>query len=144
MPDDLEAVWQELRRRFAAREASDIARVAAVAGLVGGEGCLVRRLLAYFGEVQGRDCGHCGPCAGDPVARLTRAHAVVPFSAEELRALHAAHPRALSGPRPLARFCCGISSPALAAAKLARHQRFGAAVETPFAEVLAAAEGALA
>ncbi len=144
VPDDLEAVWQELRRRFAAREASDIARVAAVAGLVGGEGCLVRRLLAYFGEVQGRDCGHCGPCAGDPVARLTRAHAVVPFSAEELRALHAAHPRALSGARPLARFCCGISSPALAAAKLARHQRFGAAVETPFAEVLAAAEGALA
>ncbi len=143
VPEDSAAVWSELRRRFAARESSDIARVTAVAGLVGGEGCLVRRLLAYFGEDHGRDCGHCGSCAGDAVARLTRAQVAVPFTDEEFRALHAAHPRALGGARALARFCCGISSPALAAAKLARHPRFGAAVETPFAVVLAAATAAL-
>ncbi len=143
VPDDLTAVWQELRRRFAARESSDIARVAAVAALVGGDGCLVRRLLAYFGEDHGRDCGHCGPCAGDAPARLVRVSGGFSGADEELRALAAAHPRALGSARQMARLLCGISSPALAAAKLTRHPRFGSAVETPFADVMQAAEAAL-
>ena len=143
VPDDLTAVWQELRRRFAARERSDIARVAAVAALVGGAGCLVRRLLAYFGEEHGRDCGHCGPCAGDAPARLVRASGGFAGSGDELRALQTAHPRALGSARQMARFLCGISSPALAAAKLTRHPHFGAAVATPFADVMQAAEAAL-
>ena len=143
VPEDLAAVWHELRRRFSVRESSDIARVAAVAGLVGGEGCLVRRLLAYFGEEHGRGCGHCGLCAGEVRAVLERAAAAVPFTADELRALCAEHPRALSGARPLARFCCGLSSPALATAKLTRHPRFGAAGEAPFTQVLEATKSAL-
>jgi ATP-dependent DNA helicase RecQ len=143
VPDDLTAVWQELRRRFAARESSDIARVAAVAALVGGEGCLVRRLLAYFGEDHGRDCGHCGPCAGDAPARLVRVSGEFSGAGEELRALRAAHPRALGSARQMARWLCGISSPALAAAKLTRHPRFGSAGETPFASVMEAVDAAL-
>ena len=143
VPDDRPAVWGELRRRFAARESSDIARVAAVAALVGGEGCLVRRLLAYFGEDHGRDCGHCGPCAGDAPARLVRVSGEFSGAGEELRALRAAHPRALGSARQMARWLCGISSPALAAAKLTRHPRFGSAGETPFADVMRAADAAL-
>ncbi|MBI4621794.1 MAG: ATP-dependent DNA helicase RecQ [Verrucomicrobia bacterium] len=144
VPDDLGGVWRELRRRFAARESSDIARVAAVAGLAGGKGCLVRRLLGYFGEELGHDCGHCGPCAGDPPAVLKRGHAAVAFSSAELNALRGEHPRALDGARPMARFLCGISSPALVAAKLTRHPRFGSAAEVPFAVVMEAAKAALA
>ena len=143
VPDDLTAVWGELRRRFAARESSDIARVAAVAALVGGEGCLVRRLLAYFGEDHGRDCGHCGPCAGDAPARLVRVSGEFSGAGEELRALRAAHPRALGSARQMVRWLCGISSPALAAAKLTRHPRFGSAGETPFASVMEAVDAAL-
>ena len=142
VPDDLAAVWRELRRRFALREASDIARVAGVAELVGGEGCLVRRLLNYFGEELGRDCGHCGPCAGDPRAMLTRTHAAVAFSSDEIAALRAEHPRALGSGRQVARFLCGIASPALATAKLTRHPRFGSAAASPFASVLEAVEEA--
>jgi ATP-dependent DNA helicase RecQ len=44
----------------------------------------------------------------------------------------------------MARFLCGISSPALAAARLTRHPRFGSAGETPFADIMQAAEAALA
>ena len=143
VPDDLTAEWQELRRRFATRESSDIARVAGVAGLAGGEGCLVRRLLGYFGEDLGHDCGHCGPCAGDPPVRLTRAHAAVALSREELNALRTEQPRALASARQLARFLCGITSPAIAAAKLTRHPRFGAVADAPFAVVMAAAQAAL-
>ena len=144
VPDDLAAVWHELRRRFAAREASDIARVAGVARLVGGEGCLVRRLLGYFGEERGHDCGHCGPCAGDPHVVLERAQAEIAFSPTEIEALRAEYPRALGGARQIARFLCGIASPALAAAKLTRHPRFGCAVEAPFAAVMQSAKAGLA
>ena len=83
VPEDLAAVWHELRRRFAVRESSDIARVAAVAALVGSA-------------------------------------------------------------RQLARFLCGIASPALSTAKLTRHPLCGAAGEVPFAEVMAATKVALA
>ncbi len=144
VPEDLAAVWRELRRRFAVREASDIARVAGVAALVGGEGCLVRRLLGYFGEELGRDCGHCGPCSGDARVVLEREYRAVELSAEELGGLRAAHPRALGGARQMARFLCGIASPALSAAKLTRHPRFGSAGEAPFAAVMQAAKAALA
>ena len=140
VPDDLAAVWHELRRRFTAREASDIARVNGVAALVSGNGCLVRRLLGYFGEELGHDCGHCGPCAGDPRAVLERAYAEVTFSSEELNALRAEHPKALGAARQVARFLCGITSPALSAAKLTRHPRFGSAAEAPFAAVMQAAK----
>jgi ATP-dependent DNA helicase RecQ len=141
VPDDLAAVWRELRRRFAAREASDIARTRKVGELLGGEGCVVRRLLAYFGEELGRDCGHCGPCGGEPPAGLERVHDEVALSAEDIAALRAEHPRALAGARPMARFLCGLTSPALVAAKLTRHPRFGSLAEAPFAAVLAAVKG---
>jgi ATP-dependent DNA helicase RecQ len=141
VPEDLAAVWRELRRRFAAREAGDIARVAGVAGLIGGEGCLVRRLLAYFGEELGRDCGHCGPCAGAPRVELTRPERAVSWPAEELAALRTQYPRELGGARQVARFLCGIASPALSTAKLTRHPCFGCAAEAPFAAVMQAVSG---
>ncbi len=138
VPDDLEAVWHELRRRFVAREQSDIARVQSVAKLLGGEGCLVRGLLRYFGEELGRDCGHCGCCQGEEPVRLERTAAAATFawSEDELAALRAEYPRALDSARQVTRFLCGITSPALAAAKLTRHPQFGSAAEVPFAHVM--------
>ena len=141
-PDDLAAVGQGLRERFAAREQSDITRTRTVAEFLADEGCLVRRLLRYFGEELRRDCGHCGPCAGEKPVQLMREAAVLALPAEELARLRAAHPRALGGERQVARFLCGITSPALTAAKLTRHPQFGAAGQQPFAEVMAAVKRA--
>lgn len=142
VPDDLTKLGHDLQRRFAAREQSDIGRVRTVAELLEGSGCLVRRLLAYFGEELGRDCGHCGPCAGDRPAKLVRpasGGATLHFPVTELAALRAEHRHALGNPRQIARFLGGLSSPALSAAKLIRHTRFGCATETPFLEILARA-----
>jgi len=144
VPGDLSAVWHELRRRFAQRESSDITRVAGVAELVSGKGCLVRRLLHYFGEDLGHDCGHCGPCAGDPRAVFKRAPAEIAISNSDIVALRAEYPRALGGARQVARFLCGIASPKISKEKLTRHPRFGSAVEVPFAVVMQTAKTALA
>ncbi len=143
-PEDLETVWRELRRRFATREQSDIARVGAVAELLGAEGCLVRRLLRYFGEELGRDCGHCGRCEGEPPVTLEREAATFVVPEDELTSLRAEHPHALSGARQIARFLAGITSPALTAAKLTRHPRFGSAAEAPFGQVIEMVKAALA
>lgn len=145
LPDDFGAVGQELQRRFALREEKDIARVRGVADLLAGEGCLVRRLIGYFGEDLGRDCGHCGRCAGEPAVPLARpsGDATLTLLADELRALRAEHPRALGGPRQMTRFLCGITSPAITAAKLGRHPRFGSESHLPFARVMEQAKRAL-
>jgi len=142
VPDDLAAVWRKLRERFATRESSDIARTRTVAELLGSEGCLVRGLLNYFGEDLGCDCGHCGRCEGDLPVNLSRPSAKFSFPENELADVRAAHPRAMVGARQIARFLCGIASPALSAAKLTRHPRFGFAAQVPFATVMAAAESA--
>ncbi|HEY3613138.1 MAG TPA: hypothetical protein VGK92_05505, partial [Gaiellales bacterium] len=52
-------------------------------------------------------------------------------------ALSAAHPDALGAPRQLARFLCGLSSPATTRTKLTRHELYGALAAQRFADVLA-------
>jgi ATP-dependent DNA helicase RecQ len=138
VPEDLAALWRELCTRFVTREASDLKRSAAVAALLGGEGCLVRRLLAYFGEELGRDCGHCGRCAGEPAVQLERLFAPPELPVETFAELRAEHPAALSATRQMTRFLCGIASPASTKAKLTRHPLFGSTARVPFAQVAAA------
>mgnify|MGYP000467627028 CR=1 FL=1 len=62
-------------RRFLAAEQRDLARVRHMVELTRERGCLVRRMLAYFGEDLGRDCGHCGSCLGGAPYRARRSAA---------------------------------------------------------------------
>ncbi len=48
--------------------------------------------------------------------------------------------RALTTPRQVARFLCGLSSPATTRARLTRHRLFGALADVPFPTVLELAE----
>ncbi len=139
-PADLGQLAADLARRFSAREQADLARGAAVAKLLSEPGCLVRRLLAYFGEELGRDCGHCGACAGDPPVSLTRPEKPFALPAPEIVSLREQHPAALATARQVTRLLCGLSSPALTKAKLTRHALFGALDSTPFVRVLEAVE----
>jgi ATP-dependent DNA helicase RecQ len=60
--------------------------------------------------------------------------------AARLRKLRAEKHAALATPRQLARFLCGLSSPATTRAKLRKHADFGLMESTPFSEVLAFVE----
>ena len=81
-------------------------------------------------------------CEGVRARPLPPARYVPPGEAEAgpLRQLRAEGHDALATPRQLARFLCGIASPATTRAKLRTHALFGAFESVPFQEVLSFVE----
>jgi ATP-dependent DNA helicase RecQ len=64
----------------------------------------------------------------------------VPKLDHQFGVLRHKYPDALSSPRQIARFLCGLNSPLLTQTKLNRHVDFGALSEIPFQNVMQAAE----
>ncbi len=141
LPRDRAALVESLAERFLEREANDVARVESVVALAEHPGCITSYLLDYFGESL-ESCGHCGGCAGEAAEPLARPAAWVPQAADFalVRRLKSEEQPALARPRQLARFLCGISSPAATRAKLRQRKEFGSWAERRFADVLALAE----
>jgi ATP-dependent DNA helicase RecQ len=131
---------------FARREERELRRMAGLLEFASAPGCITRRLLAHFGEkLADENCGHCHFCrTGEPAARLDLpCSPIAPFTeadAEEIRALIFEENAALSSPRALTRFYCGLTSPATTRAKLTRRPDFGRWAATPFRTVLAQVE----
>ncbi len=128
---------------FLRREQQDITRLNEVVEFAAGVNCRVGLILDYFGESPGEDCGKCDVCHGSiPQGELP---GCVPeeITADEMRAVHelvAQRHTSLNSPRQLARFLCGLRSPASSRARLTRHDSFGLLGHLPFAEVLTCAE----
>jgi ATP-dependent DNA helicase RecQ len=142
-PGSLDGLARELSVRFGERERRDLERVRQMLVLAGDPDCLTQRLLAFFGERRDR-CGHCGPCLGEPPCVPPPFHPRKPRarSIKKLDALMAENLPQLSTPRRLAKFLCGLSSPATA--RLKEHQAFGLFERVPFAMVLEMAERVMA
>jgi ATP-dependent DNA helicase RecQ len=144
-PDDVVALVAALDARFRARETAEAARVADVLAVVTHDGCQTNRLVAHFGQHRETPCGHCTWCRTRTPRTLPRAAERAPLPAgldlAGLAAVRAAHPDALSTPRQVARFLCGITSPATTRAKLTRGGLFGVLADRPFGDVLAWADG---
>jgi len=129
----------ELAERFLRREENEITRIQDVLALVEHPGCQTNALVGHFGEIRAAPCGHCSFCVtgrasmlppeGEPV----EPHTIV--SEVQAVVLQREHPTVLGHPRQLARFLCGLASPATSKAKLIRHPRFGCLEEAGFATV---------
>ena len=104
-------------------------------------GCLTAALVGHFGETI-EPCGHCDRCRGVPAQPVPRTLPPTPGDGDwaALRELVRHRPAALGTPRQLARFLCGLTSPATTREKLTRHDAFGLFAQLPFSEVLAIAE----
>jgi len=140
-PDNIDELVSELAERFLLREEREVRRVAEVLDLVTRDGCQTNALVGYFGELRETGCGHCTWCRTSEAqklpAGLTRAELGTRIDVPDLRALLEAHPKAFGEARQVARFLCGLTSPALTRARLTRHPLFGTAEKDPFASVLA-------
>jgi ATP-dependent DNA helicase RecQ len=139
---DPAAVAARLAELFAQREARDSQRLAQILNFARQSGCITRRLLGYFGESLEEDnCGHCHYCrTGEPAtAVVLPSTPVSPFTekdCEDIRELMFEEHAALSTPRQITRFLCGLASPATSRAKLTKLPLFGRYASTPFRDVL--------
>jgi ATP-dependent DNA helicase RecQ len=135
---EVRAVAANLDDRFRKREAADLERLREVVGLAETEGCQKAFLTGHFGEALEGGCGHCDRCRGESPTPLPRSPTPepTPDQLETIQALRREGHSPLKGARQLARFLCGISSPAVQRARLTRHDAFGLLEGTPFAEVL--------
>lgn len=129
LASEVDALVADLVARFEHREQQEVERLQMVPELVEHDGCQVVALVRYFGEDRTAPCGHCTYC-------LTGKRTVLPEDApdepleEQVRvaavlALVEEHPGVLGSPRQVAKFLCGLSSPAFTQAKLGRHPLFG-------------------
>ena len=130
---------------FTNREARDLERLEGIINFATEPGCLTARLLAYFGEKLQKPCGHCGACAGQ-IATSLPASPIPEITSEDIATIQALRNEghaALRSKRALARFLCGISSPATTRDRLTRHDAFGYLEAIPFARVLDHLEASL-
>ena len=141
-PGDLKVLTGRLAAKFQAREQADLGRLRQVLGLSAHRGCLTGYLTRHFGEILGEPCGHCDRCRGVAATTLKRPKVRRPSDDElvAVRNLVAEKHAALAAPRQLARFLCGMTSPAATRARLTRHHAFALLADLPFTEVLVIAE----
>ena len=140
-PADRAALLDAMAARFERRERAEIERIQRVLALVTAHDCQVRELVAYFGEQRAEACGHCSHCLSGAVELPPATPTPAPESVvgpNVLADLQAEHPDELGQPRQLARFLCGLSSPATTRAKLSRNEHYGALAAHHFAAVLIA------
>jgi ATP-dependent DNA helicase RecQ len=141
-PEDMEALIAGMATGFREREASNLKRLDQVMALATGKGCVTRVLLKHFGETLEEPCGHCDRCREIPPVKLKRKKPRKTSDAElaSIRQLVEENHAALGTPRQLARFLCGMSSPATMRARLYRHDSYGMLSALPFGEVMALAD----
>ncbi len=143
-PGELKLLIGRLVEKFQSREQSDLARLSQVLGISSQRGCLTAYLTKHFGEKLEQPCGHCDRCRGLPAKTIKRPK-FRRASDDELglvKDLVDQKHAALATPRQLARFLCGMASPAAIRARLTRHNAFALLSDIPFAEVLVIAEAA--
>ncbi|HEX7764347.1 MAG TPA: RecQ family ATP-dependent DNA helicase [Cellvibrio sp.] len=139
--DDMGALCRYLGQLFAEREARDIQRIHGVLDFVNNPACLSQQLMQYFGEISAVPCGICNHCRLSQPAKVVLP-AREPLAVAQHSLLSAlkqeAHP-ALEQPRQLARFLCGLPSPATSRSRLKSHPAFGALAEVSFPLLVEAA-----
>jgi ATP-dependent DNA helicase RecQ len=141
-PSDLRTLTERYVETFQKRERADLDRLRQVLGISSHRGCLTGYLTRHFGEVLPEPCGHCDRCRGLPAATIKRPRPRKTGDSEwaVVKELAGQKHAALGSPRQLARFLCGMTSPASTRARLTRHDSFGLLADLPFTEVLAIAE----
>ncbi|MGA0845842.1 MAG: RecQ family ATP-dependent DNA helicase [Luteolibacter sp.] len=133
---------QQMVAAFERRQESDLKRLQQVLSLSSEPHCLTKALTRHFGEELTTPCGHCDRCRGLPSMEIRRENPRHPSQDDliSIQELIAEKHAALGTPRQLARFLCGMTSPASTRARLTRHDHFGLLSDLPFTDVLTTAE----
>ncbi|NWK56593.1 RecQ family ATP-dependent DNA helicase [Verrucomicrobiaceae bacterium N1E253] len=141
-PEDVNQLVDDLFDVFEQHIQNGLDRVEEVVSIATGDRCIPMALLDYFGEIMPQPCGRCSVCQGDVAGELPCA-APDEISDEELAMIQSLmHERkpALASPERLARFLCGIYSPAMMRYRLYQRREWGSLSRLPYQDVLALAQ----
>jgi ATP-dependent DNA helicase RecQ len=138
---DVAAVIKKMISTFESRAAFEYERIQQVIRYVGTRQCRSRHLAKHFG-ITTPDCGQCDQCRGESaiVWPVVEAPAITDDQWQSMLDLKNENHAALATPRQLAKFLCGIHSPASYHAKLHHRPEFGLWREQPFLHVIAMLE----
>lgn len=138
-PPDLVALAGQLNERMQQREQAEISRLQQVLTLASADDCQTAMLAAHFAEQLPQPCGHCSWCIVGKQTIPERAQPSIPgdlqSSIQGLLQNDDAN-KILREPLSLTRFLCGVTSPKISRARLARHAQFGVLERVPFKRVL--------
>ena len=139
---EIAAVIANMSKRFDFRAEHEHARIREVIGFAQTRKCRAVHLSAHFGHRDTPPCGVCDICQGaKPVKLTTRAMPVITDAQwATMAALRAEDHAALGTPLQLARFLCGIPSPAARKAKLQYRPEYGMWEPYPFSDILTMVE----
>ncbi|MCF6313530.1 MAG: RecQ family ATP-dependent DNA helicase [Verrucomicrobiales bacterium] len=140
VPDSMGELAREMYEAFDLHSERDLKRIGDVFQLAVTRACITSALLKHFGEKLEGTCGECSSCLGEKRARKLPGSVVEEVSLEEIervQALVATRHAVLASPQRLARFLCGINSPAMRRWRLYFKPDWGLLKRLPYDEVLA-------
>ena len=137
------ALAEELASRFGSRADFEHERIGRVLDFIASRSCRAVFLERHFGRKGAEPCGVCDRCLGEAPVKLSALPAAEPDDSEwaAMRRLRDKRHPALASTAQLARFLCGIHSPAALQAKLHFHDDFGLWKHVPYATVTGWLEG---
>ncbi|MBB79395.1 MAG: RecQ family ATP-dependent DNA helicase [Roseibacillus sp.] len=148
-PERMQELSSRVQQLFLKSEEQDLYRLEQVLSYAEESTCLNRHLLNHFGENQPDPCGHCGTCLGSSGGEVPGACApeITLEHAEIIQSLLDERHGPLRTARQLARFLCGLSSPATSNTwvamsttgkriRLTTHDAFALLQDHPFHNVL--------
>ena len=149
-PEEMQELTSRVQQLFLRREEQDLHRLQQVLSYAEEDACLNQHLLNHFGEDQPEPCGHCGACLGSSGGEVPGACSpeITLEHAEIIQSLLDERHGPLRTARQLARFLCGLNSPATSRtwvvlsttgkrARLTAHDAFALLQDHPFHNVLA-------
>jgi ATP-dependent DNA helicase RecQ len=138
-PEKFTALGTHLDQLFAERETRDIKRIHSVLAFANNPSCLSQQLMHYFGEASAQACGICNHCRSEHLMQVHLPAAAPLTSAQHslIANLQTEDHAVLRQPRQMARFLCGLPSPATSRSTLKSHRAFGALEEVSFSTILA-------
>ena len=138
-PATTKALAKELSDDALDRQEREIQRLQQVVDWISLSQCQTSALCERFDQSLEKDCGHCGYCeSGRAVVMNKLANIEVDGAViKAARELQSEKHEVLATNTDVARVLCGLSSPAISKAKLAKHDLYGCCSEIAFATVLA-------
>ena len=139
-PENSTALVDQLYNQVLLRERRELDRLDQIVQLIELQDCQVARLCSHFGKPLADDCGHCSWCL-NRTPQTVGERRDVNISERELATLREVSDglsEQLQSRVGMARFLCGLSSPAISRARLHGDPRFGRLEHLPYRTILEA------